>query len=134
MEQAAEYPPVGVPEIDRDHLDLSACLRRLLDAVKDDDRVRALALAEALVERARAHFALEEQLMREIAFVFSARHQRTHDRFLEEAERHLEELRAFGLNSRCLRWTAETMEWFRSHVLTEDMALGRALISSMRVG
>jgi hemerythrin-like metal-binding protein len=122
-----EYPPIGLAEIDRDHEAIACDLRRLLLAVEDDDRTLAVPLAEALNERARAHFALEEQLMREIGFIFCDRHKCTHDAFLEKAFRHIEDLRAHGLTAPSLRWMAEIMEWFPSHVLTEDLSLGRAL-------
>jgi hemerythrin len=131
MQMSEEYPPVGFPPIDEDHHEIAVALRRLVDAVKADDAAQCAALAGALIERTVAHFALEERLMEEIGFPFFARHKLAHDAFLAEAQRRLEELSAKGLTIDCLRWTAETMEWFRSHVLTEDMALGRALVAAV---
>ena len=124
---ADKYPPIRVPEIDREHLALANELRTLIAAVKDDDRTRSALLAESLISGARDHFAHEERLMREIGFGGYERHKRTHDDFLEEARLHLDDLRANGLTGRCLQWVASTMSWFRSHVRTEDTALGRAI-------
>jgi hemerythrin len=129
-----DYPPVQVPEIDEDHLALATQLRDLLAAVRDDDDARAAALAERLIEGARVHFAHEERLMREIDFAQYARHKRTHDEFLQEALFRLDDLRANGLTGGCLRWTASTMSWFRFHVRTEDMELGRAISVAARTG
>jgi len=122
-----DYPLVGVPEIDRDHEALAADLRRLIAAVKDDDSAAALPLGETLIERARVHFALEERLMREIGFAFAARHKGAHDAFLDQGFSRIEDLRKSGLTAPGLRWIAETMGWFGSHVLTEDNALAKAL-------
>jgi hemerythrin-like metal-binding protein len=124
------YPQVGFPSIDSDHREIAVALRRLIDAVQDDDQLSAAALAGAMVARTVTHFALEERLMDEIEFTFSPRHRRAHDAFVARAQERLAELNAQGLTLACLQWTTETMEWFRSHVLTEDMALARALIGS----
>ena len=132
MQELEDYPSVGFPPIDEDHREIGAALRRLLDAVKDDEAARCLFLAEALIERTFAHFAFEEQLMEKIGYPFFARHKRTHEAFLTEAQRRVEELRANGLTANCLRWCAETMEWFRAHVRTEDMSLARALVAAAR--
>jgi len=124
---ADDYPPIRVPEIDREHLALGNELRKLLAAVKDDDRALAALLAESLISGARDHFAHEERLMREIGFAGYQRHKHAHDEFLEEARLHLDDLRAHGLTGCCLRWVATIMSWFRTHVRTEDTALGRAI-------
>ena len=130
MQELVDYPPVGFAPIDQDHREIAVALRRLVGAVRNDDTVLSVPLADALIARTGAHFALEERLMEEIGFTFFPRHKRTHDRFLEEAQRVLEELRAQGLTTGCLSWTAETMGWYRAHVLTEDMSLGRALVAA----
>jgi len=130
MEDFEAYPSIGIAVLDDEHRALGNALRLLLEAVKDDDWPRCVVLAEVLIDGAAAHFLHEEQLMESIGFTFFGRHKRTHDAFLQEARHHIEELRAHGLTAACLRWTAETMEWFRAHVLTEDMALGRALAAA----
>jgi len=122
-----DYPTIGVPEIDREHLALANELRKLLAAVKDDDRELTVVVAGNLIECANEHFAHEERLMRESRFAGSARHKQSHDEFLTKARLHFDELRANGLNADCLRWVATTMDWFRSHVRVEDSALARAL-------
>jgi hemerythrin-like metal-binding protein len=122
-----DYPPVRVPEIDREHLALANELRNLLAAVKDDDGARAADLAASLIEGVRQHFAHEERMMREIGFAGYERHKHTHDEFLAEARLHLDDLRAHGLTGCCLRWISSTMNWFRSHVRSEDTALAWAI-------
>jgi hemerythrin len=127
MQGPEEYPTIGIPELDDEHRLLAADLRELLAAAKDDDPGRCRALAHALVDRAAAHFRHEERLMEEVHFAFQERHQHAHELFLEQARAQLGELQATSLSRTCLRWIAETMEWFRSHVVQEDTALAHAL-------
>ena len=130
MQDGDQYPNVGIAEIDTEHAALAEDLSQLIEAVRDDDVPRCATLARILVEGAREHFAHEERLMAEIDFPFFDRHKATHDRFLADAATCLGDLRSAGLNARCLRWVTSTMDWFRTHVRTEDMALGQALVST----
>jgi len=123
-----EYPAVGIPRMDEDHAKIAMALRQLIEAVRSDDTTAAKVLARALIERTIEHFFLEKGLMEEISFEFIERHRLAHQDFLTEAQRALEELTERGLTVDCLRWTSETMAWFRNHVRTEDLALARALM------
>ncbi len=129
MPESDAYPPVGFPPIDEDHREIAIALGRLVRAVKDDNNEMCVVLANTLVDTTIAHFAREERLMKEIGFPFFDRHKRTHEVFLAKAQLRLEELRTRGMTADCLRWCAETIEWFGSHVRTEDLALGHALLT-----
>jgi hemerythrin-like metal-binding protein len=128
-----EYPVIGIAELDEEHRLLAAALRDLIAAVREDDAGRCGTLAHALLERATAHFQHEERLMGEVHFAFRARHQLAHELFLEQARQHLEEMLADGLSRSSLQWISETLEWFRSHVVKEDIAMARA-IRTVRAG
>jgi hemerythrin-like metal-binding protein len=127
------YAPVRVVEIDDDHRVISEMLQSLLDAVREDNWARAEICATALEQKAIAHFAREEGLMEGIGYPALQRHKQAHDQFLAEARARLDELRRRGLTSACLRWVVEVMDWFRLHVLREDMPLARALIAARRI-
>src|SRR5690242_13359477 len=122
-----DYPAVGHPEIDRDHAEIAAALRKVIAAVRADDLPQSQRLTVALISRVIAHFQVEKKLMEQISFPFIERHRDAHVAFLTGAQRSLAEMRTRGLTTECLHWTTETMGWFRRHVLTEDMALSRAL-------
>ena len=122
-----DYPAVGHPAMDLDHAEIAAALRKLIAAVRADDLEESQRLTDALISRVIAHFQLEKKLMEEISFPFIVRHRDAHVSFLVGAQRALADMRSTGLTTECLRWTSETMGWFRRHVLTEDIALSRAL-------
>jgi hemerythrin-like metal-binding protein len=121
------YPLVGIEELDEDHHKLGEVVGRLIDAIKDDDRLLAAGCAEALLVQCAAHFAHEQRLMREIGYASVARHRRAHDRFLATAREMLAEVRDRGLSAAFLRWVAQAHEWFGSHVVTEDLWLAQAI-------
>jgi hemerythrin-like metal-binding protein len=121
------YPLVGIEELDRDHRTLGAVLDRLMAAIKDDDPLLAAAFAEALLVQAAEHCAHEQRLMKEIGYPALARHRRAHDRFLATARDMLAEVRDQGLTAGFLRWVAQSHEWLRSHVVTEDLWLAQAI-------
>ncbi len=121
------YPLVGVPELDEDHRVLGDVVTRLCAAIKDDDRVASAGCAEELLVRTAEHFAHEQRLMQRIAYPALARHRRAHDRVLGDAREMLAEVRDRGLTAAFLRWVAQAHEWFRSHVVTEDLWLAQAL-------
>lgn len=121
------YPLVGIEELDGDHRTLGAVLERLIAAIKDDDRRLAAAYAEALLVQAAEHCAHEQRLMKEIGYPALARHRRAHDRFLATAREMLAEVRDRGLTAAFLRWVAQSHEWFRSHVISEDLWLAQAI-------
>jgi hemerythrin-like metal-binding protein len=121
------YPLVGIEELDEDHRTLGAVVGRLAYAIKDDDRLLAAGCAEALLVQAAQHCAHEQRLMREIGYPALARHRRAHERFLATARDMLAEVRERGLTAAFLRWVAQLQEWFRSHVITEDLWLAQAI-------
>ncbi len=121
------YPAVDLPEIDEEHQALGDLVRQVLEAMSRDDPDSSLALGRELAASVAAHFAHEEELMRSIGYPNAARHARTHEGFLAEANLQLDLLRKRGLCADVLRWAGQLDEWFHRHVRTEDMWLALAV-------
>ncbi|HUJ28426.1 MAG TPA: hemerythrin family protein, partial [Myxococcales bacterium] len=96
-------------------------------AVMEDDRENAVALGRKLADKAEAHFAHEERLMTEVAYVNAERHRQIHADFLAETGRQLADAESRGLSVEVLRWVSELDQWFYRHVMTEDMWLAFAV-------
>lgn len=121
------YPEAGLPEIDVEHRAIAAVLRDLLAAVVDDDRERTVSLGRKLVDASIAHFAHEDELMREVRFPGAAQHTQIHREFLEESKRQVDGAESRGLSADLLRWAGGLDEWFYRHVMTEDLRLAIAV-------
>lgn len=132
VELGARYPAVGLPEIDGDHRRINDELQRLAAAVSLDNAIQAAKARNSLLAEVAVHFDHEERLMRQIQYADLPRHQRTHAAFLAGARRiPIRKSRADPiLSSRFVRWAARIEEWFHSHMLEEDLPLGRAVLAS----
>ncbi len=114
---------VGHPMMDADHRMLAECMNLLFAAVKD--RVHAVEQSKLLlqlIERTRAHFRNEEELMRKIAYCGLDRHKSEHDMLLEE----IEELHAHFKTGQIA--LTESLfdyldEWLAFHAVTTDKKL-----------
>jgi len=117
---------IGIDELDFEHQDMFATLKALHEqcaAKADPDAIEhCLGLLHARLE---AHFALEEQVMRDRNNPRYVEHKAEHDRFLDEVGEFLagfdrsqprEEVDA--LAERVNHWTAE-------HIMSFDRDLGR---------
>ncbi len=124
------YPDVRLPELDAEHRELGAALRKLIAAMVEDDRELTLRLARELIASVEGHFAHEDRLMREIAYANRERHSEIHQLFLDDARRQLEIVETRGLSADVLRWAGHLDHWFHRHVMTEDMWLAFAVRKS----
>jgi hemerythrin-like metal-binding protein len=128
-----EYLPTGWEPIDREHAALVDRLGTILAAVNASDTARAHAAADELLRDAGAHFAHEERLMRDNAYPQLARHKEAHDLFLADVAAFASEVATKGITPEFRRWaTGRVLEWFRFHVLANDVALGGFLIGRKR--
>ena len=134
MEPWHPYPDVGLAELDREHRELGLALHETLRAVIADDRDRTLALGRELARRCVAHFEHEEALMKSIGYADAARHAKSHDDFIVEAGRRLDGLVESGLSADFLRWAGTLDQWFRRHVMTEDLWLALAVQRARATG
>jgi hemerythrin-like metal-binding protein len=125
----------GFAPMDEEHGDLTRYIGQLVEAVhlgKTDD-VRAA--AGVLLEKFAAHFAREEHLMGEHRYSQLARHKEAHDMFLADLSRFQEELTHSGLTRSFRTWAIGPLgEWFRFHIMRNDVRLGHFLLSRQRSG
>ncbi|CCQ75350.1 bacteriohemerythrin [Magnetospira sp. QH-2] len=79
--------------VDEQHQKIIESANTALDALQGDDGLAAaIPHIETLIAETRAHFAHEEQLMRNIAFPAYPEHKVQHDRLLEEITDYMLEL------------------------------------------
>lgn len=125
-----QYSDTGFGPIDEEHRAISVVIHDALDAVRALDAQRLAASLEDAQRQVAAHFAHEERLMAEHAFPKAARHKEAHDAFLLDAAAKVGALRRAGLTDDLRRWvTGRLPEWFRFHIMANDVELGRFLLA-----
>jgi len=76
---------LGVPTIDAQHRELFDLCRQFLEAARAGECVSLHAILDRLVERTRAHFQAEEQMLDRCHYPGLAAHRAEHDRLLSDA-------------------------------------------------
>ncbi|HYH17680.1 MAG TPA: bacteriohemerythrin [Azospirillum sp.] len=76
----------GVPEIDRQHVELMDLFRHLASLAAQGDRARVRAALEELIGRVCRHFDDEEQLMRRHRYADLPSHEQSHDMLLRQVQ------------------------------------------------
>jgi hemerythrin len=77
-----------------------------------------------------AHFRHEERLMASTGFANHVRHTAAHQSFLADLQRFKGALAKSGITPDFRRWAIGRMrEWFRFHVVANDVDLGRHLLA-----
>lgn len=118
----------GVASVDHEHRGLIDLVNRvldLLDAEAATDRVDD-ELGEVHA-RISAHFALEEQIMREKRYDQFADHKADHERLLDEIRDIMETIVADAGHRRGEGFAERLQEWFVEHFKTKDARLHRLL-------
>ncbi len=119
-------PQVALPFINDDHREEARLLNDLADAVKGHRAgtvpvETVLHRLEALHEHTQAHFAREEEAMREAAFPPFPVHKGEHDRVLDEMESEETHFRETGDTARLWSYVSETVPaWFVGHIQSMD--------------
>ena len=132
MDTWEPYPDVGLAELDVEHRALGRVVQALARSVIDDDRERAAEALRELREKGLAHFLHEKAIMEEIGYPHAERHAGTHREFLNDAAARLDGLVAEGFSAELLRWVGQLDQWFRRHVMTEDLWLVMAVAEARR--
>jgi hemerythrin len=116
---------LGVPAMDRSHRELVDLLNRM-----DESSNAAFAyLFPDLLQHTRAHFAVEEVLMRDSAFPAESEHKAEHARILVELQGFAQRV-AEGRLSLARAFVHERIPgWFANHLDTMDGALAAHLSS-----
>jgi hemerythrin len=114
----------GIDSLDYEHRKLVEVMEELCVSFDNDPVTGAVSdCFGVLYARVSAHFALEEQLMREKKYAFYDTHKTDHERLLEQIRRMMEAYEE-GKCADCgtnLRACLET--WLADHVRTADTAL-----------
>jgi hemerythrin len=123
LEWTEEYR-IGIRALDYEHQDLFVHINRLLeDFARHDDKAEIETCLGKIHKRLQAHFALEEQFMKEKKYPGYAEHKREHDRFLDDF---VDAMIQFANDPGVPRSDAletEVKRWITSHVLDSDKAM-----------
>lgn len=123
---------VGVKEIDADHRVLVDLLNRIQLASVNADRHAALDALTELERYTDYHFALEERLMAEYGYEFTAEHTKEHRELFYEVKHQIDDLMA---GERSTHDVAQFMlRWLLRHIAGADRLLGEAISRSRATG
>lgn len=134
--QWKDFVDTGFAPIDVEHRELADLLVHFVQMIQRGTLDEIEHAMSAFFERATAHFAHEEQLMRDSGWSQFSGHKIAHDLFLTEygqmtGELHQEQ----ELTPRIQEWAVTRLvEWFAFHVRTNDMPLGEFLATHERRG
>lgn len=116
---------VGVVEIDTDHRVLVDMLNRVQIASEEGDRDAALDVLTELEHYTEYHFALEERLMAEYNYEFTAEHTKEHRELCDEVKHQIDDLMD---GKRTTQDVAQFMlRWLLRHIAGADSLLGEAI-------
>ena len=110
-------------DIDNEHQAMMELLNKLHDALQSRNQMRASDLLEQFSSAAMEHFAMEEQLMLEVAYPHLPRHKAQHDELAERAQNLHYDL----INNHIVfdvKITEMLRDWMLDHILGEDRELG----------
>jgi hemerythrin-like metal-binding protein len=124
-----EYSDTGYGPIDVEHRALSEQLRKFIELVNGNDAQEVAVALHQLLAGVSAHFAHEELLMAEYRYGNTARHCEAHKLFLGDGASFERSILEKGLTPDFRRWAVtRLLEWFRFHIMANDVELGRFLI------
>ncbi len=127
--QWQKYTTTGFEQMDREHLELETLMAHLAEGVSANDLEEVASTLVALLDLSAAHFRNEERLMRDACWPLFRPHRDLHREFLIDGARTAKELGDNGLTLRFRQWAVNRLPgWFRSHIATNDISLGRFLV------
>jgi hemerythrin len=127
-----EYVDTGYVPIDFEHRALSVQLRAFVEQVNGGRVAEIREAMQRLLSALADHFAHEERLMARHGFPNRARHCEAHQLFLADAGRFAARLATAGVTPEFRRWAVtRLLEWFRFHIMANDMELGRFLLQAL---
>jgi hemerythrin len=108
---------LGLADIDLAHRALDEMMQVALEAVARGSAPAVEAILASIAEATRAHFAVEEGMMRECGFGGAAEHQAAHAAFLKDIEGARQQFVAGGLGPVFQLWFGSRLApWLRLHV------------------
>lgn len=117
----------GVPEIDRQHVELMDMFRRLASLEGRGDRARVRAALEELIGRVCRHFDDEEQLMRRHHYAELPSHAQSHDMLLRQIHSFVALLDASSDGDAGVDIIDFVGKWLVVHMQEDDHRLGAFL-------
>jgi len=126
------YSATGFGPIDEEHQAISGSLATVVEAMRTGEAQVVASALQAVQQAVTAHFAHEERLMAEHAYPKAARHREAHGLFLADVSKKVGALPRSGLTDDLRRWImGRLVEWFRFHIMTHDVELGRFLLARL---
>ena len=119
---------VGVPSVDHEHQGMIALLNELHESLesKADQEAVSRFLGEVHA-RIAAHFALEEQIMRERRYDQYEDHKADHERLLDDIRDIMDRHEVGAYVDYEVELSAHLQEWFTAHFKTKDARLHKML-------
>jgi hemerythrin len=135
----SDFPEVAMPFMHDNHLeevDLLNAIYALIEQVEAGGEAPELAArVDTLLSHTIAHFASENEKMRESRFPPYPVHKREHDRFLEEFTRVVETWKKTGDLAPLAKYLRETIPaWMKHHISTMDYVTANFLAMHERTG
>ena len=122
--QWTEEYRIGIKALDYEHQDLFAHIDRLLvDIARHDDKAEIEICLGKIHKRLQAHFALEEQFMKEKKYPRYVEHKREHDKFLDDFVDAMTSFENDPGAPQSDMLETEVKRWFTNHVLNSDKAM-----------
>ena len=118
---------VGIPEIDRQHKDLMELIKGLLKICMVDSSTKLESfnrLASSALEKFAAHFATEENVMRETGYPKYEEHKRRHDKLLEDVKGMMAQISGEKPDAKLMNLVIFIREWFVETVHGSDKEMG----------
>lgn len=121
-------PAIGIAEIDAGHRNIVRRYERLLTSFGRHRDTATFALGfHALVQRLRANFAREEQLMLELGYGGYEMHRQVHRKVMSDAQRYLTSLIGRHERDQCMTVARWFSQWMLNHVTSHDRKIGASL-------
>ncbi|MBT4890951.1 MAG: hemerythrin family protein [Rhodospirillales bacterium] len=116
---------LGIDELDFEHKDLFRRLNELHEElVQDNDKERVSGSLGGIYARLDAHFALEENYMREKKYAGYEQHKKQHDNFLDELREVSDKLLSSGIDIEERNVLESKLQgWVLNHFTTTDRDL-----------
>ncbi len=122
------FMETGYGPFDAEHRELAEGIADFIERVDLGDAENVRPGLVVFIATVVDHFGLEEELMRKSAYPSRTRHEEAHAHFVADSRRFLLELEQNGVTLGFRHWATKRLpEWFRYHILSHDVALGKHL-------
>ena len=123
---------IGVADLDEEHKELFRLYNAVVNALVAGHELPTVRESiRNFVERARKHFAAEEQFMRDIRYPRYVSHKAEHDKLLMDAEDFLESIGSALLEADCPAVAKYLRFWMLRHLQDEDKEIADFLQSKV---